>query len=192
MMKYPARKPQFHARGILPKYRVEAWHGPTMAKITALIHTCNDGERIGRALESLRACDEVLVVDHDSGDDTVERAREYGAAVTAAAPGVPTGSAAIEVSHDWVLCLLPTEAVSEAMEATLFEWKDRTEARPDEAGAQNSFAFPLRAETADGWQELGTHTRLVHRKHKNWTGSLPADDPGAQVLAGHLLRFSKP
>ena len=45
-----------------------------MPKISALIHAHNDGLRIGRAVESLRCCDQVLVVDHDSTDDTVRRA----------------------------------------------------------------------------------------------------------------------
>jgi hypothetical protein len=39
---------------------------------------------------------------------------------------------------------------------------------------------------------MGPHTRLVNRKKVNWPGHLPQDDPQAEVLAGHLLRFSKP
>ncbi|MBZ5630231.1 MAG: hypothetical protein LAO06_15330 [Acidobacteriia bacterium] len=165
-----------------------------MAKITALLHTHNDGARIGRALESLRACDEILVVDHDSSDDTVERAREHGATVTRGVPGLNAGVHAIDARHDWILCLLPTEAVSEAMEASLFEWKDRQmgEEGVHEIAAQISIAFPVRAETAKGWQELGTHTRLVNRKQIRWRGRLPHDDSGAEVLPGHLWRFSKP
>ncbi|MBZ5567346.1 MAG: hypothetical protein LAN64_05785 [Acidobacteriia bacterium] len=162
-----------------------------MTKITALIHTHNDAERIGRALESLRACDEILVVDHNSADDTIQRAREHGAMVTRGVPGVSSGIYAIDARHDWILCLLPTEAVSEAMEASLFEWKDRDE-RSHEIATQNSFAFPVRAETASGWNELGAHTRLVNRKYVNWTEQLPPEDAAAEVLPGHLLRFSKP
>jgi hypothetical protein len=33
-----------------------------MPKITALLHTHNDALRLGRALDSLRPCDEVLVI----------------------------------------------------------------------------------------------------------------------------------
>jgi glycosyltransferase involved in cell wall biosynthesis len=43
-----------------------------MAKLTALVHTHNDERRIGRAIESLRACDEILVIDHGSTDDTAK------------------------------------------------------------------------------------------------------------------------
>ena len=169
-----------------------------MAKITALVHTHNDAERIGRALESLRACDEVLVVDHASTDDTVKLARVHGAVVKQGVPGVNPGVYAIDAGHDWILCLLPSEALSEGLEASLFEWKERREVNSDPAeddkhvGEACSVAFQVREETGNGWRELGAHTRLVNRKGINWSGHLPLDDPNAEMLPGHLLRFHKP
>ena len=50
-------------------------------KITALIHTCDNALSLGRALDSLRPCDEVIVVDHGSRDETVKVAKEHGAKV---------------------------------------------------------------------------------------------------------------
>ena len=169
-----------------------------MAKITALLHTHNDAQRIGRALESLRACDEVLVVDHASTDDTVKLARDHGAVVKEGVPGVSPGVYAGDAGHDWILCMLPTEAVSEGLEASLFEWKQRREANSDQAENDKhaaeacSVAFQVREDTGDGWGELGEHTRLVNRKGINWTGHLPLDDPNAEILPGHLLRFHRP
>ena len=52
-----------------------------MPKLTALIRTSNDAVRIGRALESLRPCDEFLIIDDGSNDETARVAREYGARV---------------------------------------------------------------------------------------------------------------
>jgi glycosyltransferase involved in cell wall biosynthesis len=169
-----------------------------MAKITALVHTHNDAERIGRALESLRACDEMLVVDHASTDGTVKLARDHGAVVKEGVPGVNPGVYAIDAGHDWILCMLPTEAVSEGLEASLFEWKQRREENSDRAEGDKraaepcSVAFQVREETGNGWSELGAHTRLVNRKGINWFGHLPVDDPNAEMLSGHLLRFHKP
>jgi glycosyltransferase involved in cell wall biosynthesis len=169
-----------------------------MAKITALVHTHNDAARIGRALESLRACDEVLVVDHASTDDTVKLARDHGAVVKEGVPGVSPGVYAMDAGHDWILCLLPSEAVSEGLEASLFEWKERREETSDQVeeykpgSAACSVAFQVREETGNGWRELGAHTRLVNRKRVNWTGHLPPDDVNAEILPGHLLRFQKP
>jgi hypothetical protein len=168
-----------------------------MARITALLHTHNDAGRIGRALESLRACDEVLVVDHASTDDTVKLARGHGAVVREGVPGVNPGVYAMDARHDWILCLLPAEAVSEGLEASLFEWKQRREEKSAQAENEPetgpcSVAFPVREETDNGWKELGAHTRLVNRKGVIWPGHLPRDDPQAEMLLGHLLRFRKP
>jgi glycosyltransferase involved in cell wall biosynthesis len=167
-----------------------------MAKITALIHTYNDAARIGRVLESLRACDETLVVDHASTDDTVKLAREHGATVKEGVPGVNPGVYAIDAQYDWILCLLPTEAVSEGLEASLFEWKERRKEKFDdkdeEPSSHCSIAFMIREENENGWKELGAHTRLANRKRINWPGHLPLDDPKAEILPGHVLRFCKP
>ena len=45
-------------------------------KISATIITCNEERNIARAIESLRCCDEILVVDSGSVDRTVEIARQ--------------------------------------------------------------------------------------------------------------------
>jgi len=169
-----------------------------MVKITALVHTHNDAARIGRALESLRACDEVLVVDHASTDNTVKLARDHGAVVKEGVPGVSPGVYAMDADHDWILCMLPTEAVSEGLEASLFEWKERREETSAQAEKDKpepeacSVAFQVREETGNGWRELGAHTRLVNRKGINWSGHFPPDDANAEILPGHLLRFHKP
>jgi glycosyltransferase involved in cell wall biosynthesis len=57
-----------------------------MPKLTALLHTHNDALRLGRALQSLRPCDQVLVIDENSEDDTEKVARDYGATFKTAIP----------------------------------------------------------------------------------------------------------
>ena len=52
-----------------------------MPKFTALLRTHNDALHLGRTLESLRPCDEVLIIDDCSEDDTTRVAREYGAVI---------------------------------------------------------------------------------------------------------------
>jgi glycosyltransferase involved in cell wall biosynthesis len=169
-----------------------------MPKITALLHTHNDAPRIGRALDSLRACDEVLVVDHGSTDDTVHVARHHGATVEKGVPGVNFGVYAIDTRHDWIFCLLPTEAVAESLEAALFEWKQTQDEPSDQsekdkqAAFAGGFAVRIREETASGWRNLAPEVRLVNRKKVNWPGRLPPNSEGATVLGGELLRFEKP
>jgi glycosyltransferase involved in cell wall biosynthesis len=155
-----------------------------MPKITALIHTHNDGARIGRTLDSLRPCDQVLVIDHESDDNTAEMARKHGAEVKTALPGVDAGAYAVDARHKWILCLLPTEALSEGLEAALFEWKQQ---EPDDAVI--GYSVRVRDNTEDGWKISGRETRLVNRERINWTDRLPPHIDNAPQLTGDLLRF---
>ena len=152
-----------------------------MPHLTALIHTHNDELRLGRALESLRPCDELLIFDHGSEDRTTAVAREYGARILPAA-----GASVILAQHDWILCLLPTEAVSEGLEASLFEWK------LGEPASECAFSVAVREQAGSEWLSHPPTTRLLNRRARPWSGRLPADDPQAQLLCGDLLRFREP
>ena len=152
-----------------------------MLRLTALIHTYNDELRLGRALESLRPCYELLIFDHGSHDRTAAVAREYGGRVLVAA-----GASLTLAQHDWILCLLPSEALSEALEASLFEWK------LGEPAAGCAFSVAVREQAASAWHSHPPTTRLLNRQARSWSGALPADDPQAQFLAGDLLRFREP
>ena len=50
-------------------------------KITATIITLNEERNIARAIESLRCCDEILMLDSGSSDRTLELAEKLGARV---------------------------------------------------------------------------------------------------------------
>jgi glycosyltransferase involved in cell wall biosynthesis len=155
-----------------------------MPALTALLHTSNDARRIGRALDSLRACDELLVIDHASTDATLRIAREHGARVQLAAADGDSG--ARHAANDWLLCLLPAEALSESLEATLLEWKQ------EDPGNAVAYALALRQETVNGWQHCGPEVRLVDRRKLSWTGPLPPQREDAPSLCGDLLRFADP
>ena len=153
-------------------------------RITALLHTTNDARRIGRALDSLRCCDELLLLDHGSADATLRIAREHGARVQPAASESDCGAA--YAAHDWVLCLLPSEALSESLEATLLEWKQ------EDPGAAAAYLLALRQETVNGWQHCAPEVRLVDRRQVEWSGALPPHRDDAISLCGDLLRFRDP
>jgi glycosyltransferase involved in cell wall biosynthesis len=177
-----------------------------MASITALLHTENDGLRLGRALETVYACDEIIVVDHGSRDGTVRVAREYGARVLDARPKVSpeeyfllamSGSQNQRVTSSgfgepaWILCLDPRESLTEKLAASLFEWK--ADSRQGQASMAGAFSVFLREETAGGWVEVPTaQTRLVPPGWKSWKGQFPANASAALPLEGELLRFVFP
>jgi glycosyltransferase involved in cell wall biosynthesis len=157
-----------------------------MPRITALVHTRNDAMRLGRALETLRACDELMVVDHASSDDSARIAREYGAIVKHA----EIGEQVIRLATcPWVLCVLPTESVSEALESSLYEWKLYSD--NDVAGITACSLFVLE-ETHHGWGEPIPETRLIRREWVDWDGGLPRELRSTMLLQGDLLRFRNP
>lgn len=158
-----------------------------MPKITALIHTHNDALRLGRALESLRPCDEVLVIDDCSEDDTARVAREHGATLKSSIPGVNPGAYVMDAAHDWILCLRPNETLSDHLEAALFEWKSQEH---DETVV--CYRVPIREEKDSGWQPSQPQVRLVNRKLVNWVGELPAEQNCDASLTGDLLCFQQP
>lgn len=157
-------------------------------KISAIIHATNEERRLGRALETLRACDEIIVVDHGSKDRTIEIAKEYGATVRQGVLGVNPGAYIVDLKYDWVLCLLPCESLSESLEASLFEWKHQDE--PPQDGSAAGYCVAVREETARGWKALPSELRLVNRTRMNWTEELPPNECPAPELPGEILRFS--
>jgi glycosyltransferase involved in cell wall biosynthesis len=157
-----------------------------MNEITAVLHTLNDGLRLGRCLETLYPCDEILVVDHGSDDGTRRVAHEYGARVVQANRETPVRQYARWAPTQWILCLDPRESLTEALAATLFEWKLETV-------GNTGFSVFLREETVDGWMENPTpQTRLIPTAWEHWDGRIPRNDTSAVALEGELLRFVLP
>ena len=133
----------------------------------------------------LFACDEIVIIDHESDDRTTAVAREYGARVVKANEGISPASV---VYGEWVFSLDPRESMTESLGASLFEWK--LEAVPANAQA---FSVYRREETIDGWiQNPLAQTRLVRADWDRWAGNFPQPDASAVVLEGELLRFIFP
>jgi glycosyltransferase involved in cell wall biosynthesis len=155
-----------------------------MEKLSAIVHAHAGDERsLARLLETLRPCDDVLVVNVDSSDKVTEVARQYGAAVKDAVPGVASGAYLVDARNDWILSLLPSESLSEALEAALFDWKQ------GEHEANQTFSAGLREQTDTGWTTQPAVTRLVNRTVVNWIGELPKNETDSIPLDGDIVRF---
>ena len=161
-----------------------------MASITALLHTENDGLRLGRALETLYACDDILVVDHGSRDFTVRIAHEYGARVVEASAGFAQQDYLQFARAGWILILDPRESLTEKLAASLIEWKSES---LQACGSGPAFSVFLREETAQGWIEVSApQTRLVPLNWRFWNGRFPVQETSARALEGEVLRFVFP
>jgi glycosyltransferase involved in cell wall biosynthesis len=87
-------------------------------KLTAVVLTRNEAANIDAVLESVAWADETLVVDAESTDDTVARARARGARVAVREwPGFSAQKnfGASQASHDWILVVDADERVTPAL-----------------------------------------------------------------------------
>jgi hypothetical protein len=165
-----------------------------MPPITALLHTTNDALRLGRTLEMLLPCQEILIVDHHSADATRRIARQYGASIVGADSPASANHYLDLARYDWILCMEPGESITEGLQASLFEWS----ALPSRAvggGAAGGTAFSVfvREQVGENWLELpAPQTRLIPRTWNLWHERLPAPGPSAVALEGELLRFTLP
>jgi glycosyltransferase involved in cell wall biosynthesis len=161
-----------------------------MPPITALLHTTNDALRLGRTLEMLLPCSEILIVDHHSVDATRRIAREYGGRIVRADDHASANHYLDLARHDWIFCMEPGESINEGLQASLFEWTALAH-----CGVLGDAAFSVfvREQTAESWLGLPVpETRLIPRNWTKWQGQLPAPEPSARVLEGELLRFALP
>jgi len=94
-------------------------------KISVVLNTFNEEENIGRALESVKWVDEIIVCDMFSSDKTAQIARKMGAKVV-----LHKAQKYVELvrnfnisqaSNEWVLILDPDEEISESLAKKLQE-----------------------------------------------------------------------
>ena len=104
----------------------------------------------------------------------------------AALPNTHESSWMDQAANDWILCVRPTEAVSEALEASLLEWK------LNDAVAQTLYGVSILEETMDGWISHPAEARLVHRKHMHGDGRTPVAGGTLYALDGYLTRLRLP
>ncbi len=156
-------------------------------KISAAIITFNEEKNIARVIESLRCCDEILVLDSGSNDRTVEIAKKLGARVEeaswhgyAAQKNIATELAA----HEWVLALDADESLSEALEAEIWHIK-KTGPKFD------GYTMPRLAQYLGRWILHGgwypdRKVRLFNRAKARWVGEFVHESVKVDGSVGHL------
>ncbi|WP_419787400.1 glycosyltransferase family 2 protein [Pseudodesulfovibrio sp.] len=90
--------------------------------VTGLVLTLNGERLFDRCLDSLSFCDELLVVDSESSDRTVEIAKAHGAQIIVnpwPGPVAQFQLALSEIKTDWVVSLDQDEYLSEELRANI-------------------------------------------------------------------------
>lgn len=96
-------------------------------RLSACIIAFNEAGRIGDCLASLAFCDEIVVVDSHSSDDTVALAEAAGARVLQRRfDGFRSQKdfCVQQARHDWVLCLDADERVSDELRVAIEQARD--------------------------------------------------------------------
>lgn len=163
-----------------------AAQNPAM-KITATIITLNEERNIARAIESLRCCDEILMIDSGSSDHTLDVAKNLGARVIEEPwPGYARQKnlAAEQASHDWILSIDADEALSESLEAEIWNLKKN-------GPRHDAYTMPRLAQYLGRWIFHGgwypdRKVRLYHRAKARWVGEFVHESVKVEGRVGHL------
>jgi glycosyltransferase involved in cell wall biosynthesis len=175
-----------------------------MPILSATIVTLNEQETIARAIRSLSAADEVIVVDSGSTDDTCRIATTEGARVLHNPwPGYAAQKnfAASQATHDWILSLDADEEMNPRAQAALQQWKESFSETESTGGEilPVGYRWPRRAFYMGRWiGHSGWYPdwkiRLYHRRHGAWRGdyvheSVTVDGP-VSTLPGEILHYT--
>jgi glycosyltransferase involved in cell wall biosynthesis len=162
-----------------------------VSKLTVTVITRNESANIAAALESVQWADEIVVIDAESADDTVDIARRYTPHVIVRPwPGYveQKNFAATQASHDWILSLDADERVSPELRD---EVRATLAANPAAAGfriPRVTFHFGRWIRSTDWYPDF--QLRLYDRRRAAWRGrhvheSVRADGP-VGTLRGEL------
>lgn len=166
-----------------------------MPALTATIIALNEAANIERAIRSLAAADEIIVIDSGSTDPTRDIARRLGAHVVEHPwPGFAEQKnfAAAVATHDWILSLDADEELDATARQALLDWKNSS---PQAA----AFRFARRARYLGRWiLHSGWYPdwkiRLYDRRKANFEGGYVHEsvkaEGSAETLAGEILHYT--
>jgi glycosyltransferase involved in cell wall biosynthesis len=142
-----------------------------VSNLTVTVITRNEAANLAAALDSVRWADEIIVVDSESTDNTVEIARRYTERVIVRPwPGYveQKNFAAAQASHDWILSLDADERLSPDLAG---EIRGVLTGAPDAAGyriPRATFHFGRWIRSTDWYPDY--QLRLYDRRRATWAG----------------------
>lgn len=165
-------------------------------KISATVITFNEEHNIAEALESLAWADEIIVVDRESSDATIQIAQRITERVFVRkwqGYSSQKNFAAEQAQHDWIFSLDADERVSPELAAEIARLKQAPE--PDAAGFEMPrLTFYLgRWIKHSGWYP-DRKLRLYDRRRGRWRGDYVHEalevDGHIERLGGKILHYT--
>lgn len=167
--------------------------------VSAVIITLNAASQLEKTLQSLQFCDDLVIVDSGSTDQTLQIAASHGARVFQLewrGFGPQKQYAVAQAKNDWVLCLDADEEVSPELRQSI--QRTLQNAPSEMAGYRMprcNYFLGRYLRHGEGYPDLSL--RLFHRHRANWNTE-PVHEgvegltPGAQfgLLDGDLLHHS--
>jgi glycosyltransferase involved in cell wall biosynthesis len=164
--------------------------------ISGVVICLNEADRIGRCLESLAFCDEIVVVDSGSMDGTREIARKYTPTVIEQ-PFLgyvkQKNYALARAKNDWVICLDADEALSPELAANI---RGALARNPE---GVSGYELDRVTHYLGVWHDRGEwypdwQLRVFRRSRGHWGGLDPHDrvelDGQVLRLQGRLLHWN--
>jgi glycosyltransferase involved in cell wall biosynthesis len=156
--------------------------------LSAVLITLDEEPRVAAAIESVRFCDEIVVVDAGSRDRTREIAEAAGARVVVRAPwpgfAEQRNLAMADARHDWILAVDADERVTAALRAEI-------EVERSKGFAHAGYRIPRVAFYLGRWIRAtdwypDPQLRLFDRRHARWTGGLVHESVRVDGSVGRL------
>lgn len=160
-------------------------------KLSAIIIAKNSEKIITQCIASVSFCDEILVVDGGSTDDTKEVAQKLGAKVIAGEPydfAKQRNIGKLHAKGEWIFYIDTDERVSSSLAKSILEVIENPLADAYKVQRKNFYLgnFP--------WPGVEKLERLFRRKSlKQWVGKLhesPIVEGKVGELSGFLVHFS--
>jgi glycosyltransferase involved in cell wall biosynthesis len=156
-------------------------------KLSVTVITRNESANIAGALESVAWADDIVVVDSESHDDTVARARPFTERVVVrpwSGYAAQKNYAASLAAHDWIFSLDADERVTPALAA---EIRTALAADPPHAG----YRIPRVAHHLGRWIRTtdwypDDQLRLYDRRAAEWTGAYVHESVRVNGTVGRL------
>jgi glycosyltransferase involved in cell wall biosynthesis len=156
--------------------------------ISAVLITLDEAPRIAAAVESVRFCDEILVVDAGSQDRTREIAEAAGARVVVRAPWpgftAQRNQALADASHDWILAVDADERVTPALRAEIEVERSHGFAHAGYRVPRVAFYLGRWIRATDWYPD--PQLRLFDRRRGRWTGGLVHESVHVEGSVGRL------